>query len=128
MAILLLLGFIVIVKSSTNKELGSKTNDKIKLEAVVIKEDNAIELNIYNNDKETITCDLQYEIQVNEGNAWKKYADEINIDALGIEILANESYIQNIILDNKNIEKDKVYRIKKVIGGVEYYSNEFDIE
>ena len=120
--------FTLVIKFSLNKNMKSDINYDIKLEAITADEGNRIELNILNNSRGTILCDLKYEIQICKGNMWNNCTGEIAVDALGIEILPNESSVQNIVLADTDIDKGKTYRIKKVIGGYEYYSNEFIIE
>lgn len=120
--------FVLVIIFLSNKNIKSDINNKIKLEAIISDQENQIDLSIYNNDKEMITCGLEFEIQIYKGNKWKKYTDEIPVDLIGILIFPDKSYVQNIILDNIHIDKGETYRIKKVIDGNEYYSNEFIIK
>lgn len=100
----------------------------IELEAKIADDGNSIELNIINNSSGTIMCSLDCEIQVRHGTAWEKCATEKAIDGVGVEISPNGSYLQNISLDHPNISSGETYRIKKVIGEHECYSNEFAVE
>ena len=120
--------FVLVIIFLSNKNIKSDINNKITLEAILSDQENQIDLSIYNNDKEMITCGLEFEIQIYKGNKWKKYTDEIAVNAIGIQLLPNKSYVQIIELDNINIDMGKTYRIKKVIDGIEYYSNEFIIK
>lgn len=120
--------FVLVIIFLSNKNIKSDINNKIKLEAILSDQENQIDLSIYNNDKEMITCGLEFEIQIYKGNKWKKYTDEIAVNAIGIQLLPNKSYVQIIELDNINIDMGETYRIKKVIDGNEYYSNEFIIK
>lgn len=120
--------FVLVIIFLSNKNIKSDINNKIRLEAIISDQENQIDLSIYNNEKEMITCGLEFEIQIFKGNKWKTYTDEIAVNAIGIQLLPNKSYVQIIELDNINIDKGETYRIKKVIDGNEYYSNEFIIK
>lgn len=120
--------FVLVIIFLSNKNIKSDINNKIKLEAIISDQENQIDLSIYNNDKEMITCGLEFEIQIYKGNKWKKCTDEVAVDLIGIVIFPDKSYVQNIILDHIHIDKGETYRIKKVIDGNEYYSNEFIIK
>ncbi len=126
--IVLILVFAFVIKFSTNKSMKSNENSEIELKAILMSEGMGIELTIYNNSKDIAECGLEYEIQVNEENAWKKYSGELAFNDIGIEILPNKSYVQNISMGNDYFNGGKMYRIKKVINEYEYFSNEFTIE
>lgn len=126
--IVMLLVFALVINFSSNRNMKSNENNEMELKAILMDEGTGIELDIYNNSEETVSCGLEYEIQIYKGNAWKKCSDEIVFNDIGIEILPNGLYVQNIVLRNNYFDGSRMYRIKKVINGYEYYSNEFVIE
>lgn len=90
-------------------------NDKIVMEAEMDEQENVLELHIFNHDDAAINGDLFYEIQMFNRNVWKDHWKDTNVNALGIEIPAGKSYVQKIILNDINIKKGNVYRIKKCL-------------
>lgn len=128
MVVVIVLILVFATKLLSNQNMKSNVNNKIELKAIITDGGNRVELSIYNTGNETINFGLEYEIQIYQGYVWKKYTDEIAVNAIGIQLLPNKSYVQIIELDNINIDMRKTYRIKKVIDGIEYYSNEFIIK
>lgn len=127
--IILMLFSALIINISSGKNRKSDVNNAnqaIVLEAITADEGNQIELRIYNKGEEIICCGLDYEIQIYKINRWKKYPYEIAVNTIGIEIQPGNSYVQ--IIELNNIDKGETYRIKKVIGEYEYYSNEFSLK